>query len=79
MSELDDAIAALANRDRWQTPPGHLSVKDLAVRAGVSKDVVKKWIGQGMFPNAYRAGDSRTHPWFIPEADIIAAAQKETR
>lgn len=80
MTDLDDAIAELRRkRGRGgRKPDGHLTVSELATRAQVSNDTVKKWLADGLFPNAIRSGPGPTCAWWIPESDIIAAAEKES-
>lgn len=72
--DLPEALAALPRGHGPKAPAGALTVKQVAEGAGVGVDMVKNWIHEGRFPNAWRAGPGKTHPWFIPEADIIAAA-----
>lgn len=72
--DLAEALAGLGKGHQPTPPPGYLTVRQIADGAGVTVDAVKKWIADGRFPNAYRAGQGRTHPWFVPESDIVAAA-----
>lgn len=49
-----------------------LSTADVAARLGVSTRAIIKWLGQGLFPNAYKMNPhSRNSPYRIPEKDVL--------
>lgn len=76
MTDIAEALRKLPRGKQTPTPPpGYLTVKQVANGAGVTSDVVKKWRASGRFPNAIQPGGTgSTHPWFIPEGDVLAAA-----
>lgn len=50
-----------------------MTVPDVAVRLGVSRITVWRWIKQGVFPNAYQLNPRvEGSPWRIPEDDVIS-------
>jgi excisionase family DNA binding protein len=53
-----------------------LSTREISERFQVDITTVQKWVAQGHFPNAYKAGPGRTSPYRIPEADVVALMEK---
>lgn len=49
----------------------YLSVRQVAERCGVSAKTVRRWLAKGKFPRA-KKGWGQTHPWRIPESDVLA-------
>ena len=53
-----------------------MSAREIADRFGVDHSTVLYWIRKGHFPNARKAGPSRTSPYRIPESDVVAFEEK---
>lgn len=53
-----------------------LSIKEVAKRLQVDHTTVHRWVQQGHFPSAHKAGPGLTSPYRIPEEDVIAFEAK---
>jgi excisionase family DNA binding protein len=53
-----------------------LNVREVAKRLQVDTSTVHRWVQQGHFPGAYKAGPGHTSPYRIPEEDITAFETK---
>ena len=51
-----------------------LSIKEVAEQFQVDHSTVYRWVRQGYFPGARKAGPGRTSPYRIPKSDIVAFA-----
>lgn len=49
-----------------------LSVDGAAQRSGMSRETIRRYLKDGLFPNAYKRGAFTTSPWRIPAADVDA-------
>jgi predicted DNA-binding transcriptional regulator AlpA len=57
-----------------------LDADTVATKLGVSKNVVKKWCREGLFPHAVKLADKTRGAWVIPDSDLDSAeiAQRVT-
>jgi hypothetical protein len=56
------------------TPPGDLTVREVAVRYGRHDSTVRQWLERGLFPGAYKL---RNRDLRVPPAAIAAFDQRE--
>lgn len=54
------------------TSEKYLTVQELCKALGYCRDTTRKYIREGVFPNAYRHGNS----YRIPESDLIAFRER---
>ncbi|MCP4543080.1 MAG: helix-turn-helix domain-containing protein [Chloroflexi bacterium] len=53
-----------------------LSIREVAEQFQVDHSTVHRWVQQGHFPGARKAGPGRTSPFRIPKSDVVAFAAK---
>jgi len=53
-----------------------MSIREVAEQFQVDHSTVYRWVQQGHFPNAHKAGPGLTSPYRIPEEDVVAFAEK---
>jgi excisionase family DNA binding protein len=53
-----------------------LNVREVAGRLQVDTTTIQRWVRQGYFPGAHKAGPGRTSPYRIPEKDVVALMEK---
>jgi excisionase family DNA binding protein len=53
-----------------------LSTREVAERLDVDITTIQRWVLQGHFPNAHKAGPGRTSPYRIPLEDVEALEVK---
>jgi excisionase family DNA binding protein len=53
-----------------------LSTREVAERLKVDITTIQRWVLQGHFPNAHKAGPGRTSPYRIPFEDVKALEVK---
>jgi predicted DNA-binding transcriptional regulator AlpA len=49
-----------------------LKAHEVADMLGVTVQTVSNYCADGVFPNAFKLGNSKTHPWRIPQSDVDA-------
>jgi predicted DNA-binding transcriptional regulator AlpA len=47
-----------------------LDADTVATKLGVSKNVVKKWCREGLFPHAVKLAGKENGAWVIPDSDL---------
>lgn len=47
-----------------------LDADTVATKLGVSKNVVKKWCREGLFPHAVKLAGKENGAWVIPDSDM---------
>lgn len=57
---------------REDAMPKELTVREAALRLGVTPRVVAGWVRRGYFPGAYKLGLGRNSPFRIPEEAVKA-------
>lgn len=52
---------------------------EVAKRLNKSRATILRWCKAGVFPNSYKSGPYKQSDWRIPEADVQAFIEKQTR